>query len=555
MRTKSAVAAHRRAGGFGAAAAEQEESEREALLARDNTMAGDSGAGSTTAEQQERRRRECAANASIAVFVVAFVVLVFVLVLNRDAIVIAPVPVDVQLTDGDENNSGSPPLSPATCAAAAQLSPHQACGDFGAVSTTHYLATKAAVDVLQAGGNAIDASVAAQLMLGVVQPESTGLGGGAMFLVYNNKSNEVLAYDGREEAPALVTDTAFCVDSPSCTSVWPYRPERCTGGLAVGVPGVLAVTDRVLREHGTVSMAQLAAPAITVAREGFPMTEHLHHHIGDNAERLALFPASRQLWLNSSGTGPRVNVGETFSNPDLAATYELLLSGDDGVASFYGGSFGQEIVAALSGEAGRNPWTNTTGVMQLEDLASYRAVRRRTYNTSFRGNTVFGHAPPTSGGLIVLMALNLLEAMDASAQSMGTLSPSSPEWVARLINAQNLAFADRNTWIADSDFVSVPGDGLLDKAYAASRVAELVSLVPESTMTAVPIAAGSPPGTTGQTRWRAGPLEEKIATTHFSVADQFGNVVSWTTTIEVNLGSGITVPGAFWGSERLLILP
>jgi gamma-glutamyltranspeptidase len=230
----------------------------------------------------DQRKKDFVANVAITASMVVFVIVVFAVLLQHQAALAA------------DDASAAAAQTDKTCPA---TSSSEACGAFGAVSTTHYLATQAAVGVLAAGGNAVDAAAAAQFMLGVVQPESTGLGGGAMFLVYMNGSNEIFAYDGREEAPADIAETAFCADPPACTVEVPYRPQRMTGGLAVGVPGVLAVTSRVVRELGTRSLFDLAAPAVATARGGFPMSAHLHYHLADNVERLALYVAG---WFHCS---------------------------------------------------------------------------------------------------------------------------------------------------------------------------------------------------------------------------------------------------------------
>eukprot|EP00899_Mesostigma_viride_P018001 jgi/Mesvir1/26201/Mv02385-RA.1 len=528
-----------------------------------------------------------------------------------------------------------------TCSHACQV-----CGLNGVVSSSHYLASEAGLRILKRGGNAVDAAAAVQFVLNVVQPQSAGIGGGSMILMSlprkrNGASTsdmlppEVIAIDGREEAPASLTPTTFCKDPPACTAAQPFSPDRVTGGLPVGVPGTLSATVKALAEHGTMTLQEVLEPAIRAARLGFPMYDHLHAKISQNKDRLALYPASAALFLNNNKTAPRVAVGETFVNEDLAQTLELI--GLQGEVAFYRGPVGKDLVAAVN--AAWNPWTGSSGGKMTEaDLASYAAVTRVPVCSTYRAPTINttspsassgspslpangnassspssaappptgGHArrllthlsgemdygrngwevcgfpPPSSGGLSLLQMLNLLEGFDEfrKPETLDPLmaglpgTPGGPKlpyqplpyaerrraalW--RMVDAQNVAFADRAKYIADADFSDVPLDGILSKQYAAERRAALMSppyakpplsggaepIGAEGVGRAVvvPVAPGVPPATTSRARQLVSAAPSKVeGTAHFSVIDGERNVVAWTSTIEMNMGSAVVVPG------------
>lgn len=309
----------------------------------------------------------------------------------------------------------------------------RACrGRRGAVTATNFEATQAGLQVLAAGGNAADAAVAVQLMLGVAQPESTGIGGGSFIMYYDAKSREAVAIDGREEAPArfhphIFCSNAMCGEDSSCMSC-PEGPldfnERYTGGLAVGVPGTLAAAGRLLSEFGTRSMAEVAAPAIERARNGITMTHHLYSAIRGSAERLQLWNASAALFLSPHDrTRPIVEVGERWFNRDLAAAYERIAN--HGVEDFYIGTIARDVINAAA--QARNPNSGRAGVMDFNDIAGYRAVRRVPTRVEFNVPSrreryeVVGMSMPSSGGTTLAMMLNMLE---TSAQ-LGEFVPLS----------------------------------------------------------------------------------------------------------------------------------
>lgn len=421
----------------------------------------------------------------------------------------------------------------------------------GAVSTTHYLATQEALRCLEEGGNAVDAAAVAQFVLNVVQPQSTGIGGGFFALIKMKSDAAPLFLDAREEAPEAFSEWAFCKDTAcarnrSCTSCpggpTEFYPDRSSGGHPVGVPGVIAGVAKALREHGTWTFAQTLAPAIRIAREGFPMYEILHRQITLNLERLSKFESSRTLFLKTateepgSPLVPIAAVGEIFRNPDLAATLELL--GEKGPEEFYTGGLAREIVDA----ARRNPYpaTGMAGLLTMADMARYRAVNRAAVRSTYRGYTVWGAPPPSSGGASLAQMLNLDEALGEPS------AMESHSWYIRLANVQNIAFSDRAQYLADPDWSDVPLAGLVSSAYAKARVQELLltdSSAPSEGPRALPlpVAPGNPPAS-ARTHGLA-PETPKGGTTHFSIVDKDRNIVSWTTTIEENLGAALVVPG------------
>jgi gamma-glutamyltranspeptidase/glutathione hydrolase len=416
-----------------------------------------------------------------------------------------------------------------------------------AVSTTHYLATEAAAKVLRGGGTAADAAAVAQFVLNVVQPQSTGIGGGCFILHYNASSGSVNAIDGREEAPAALEASAFCADPQCSRPVSPFFPNRCSGGLAVGVPGTVAAVDRMLKSFGSKSLRETVAPAVALARGGVPMSAHLHDKITTSIARLRWFNASAKLFLNHDLSKPVSEIGQLWFNPDLAATLERL--GSYGANDFYRGQLAADIVRSASSAI--NPTTGTSGVLSLEDMFQYVAVERRAVKFTYEGHTIYSMPPPSSGGLILGLSLNILEA----APSFGSAPRQSASTLATLINSNNIAWADRARYIADADFFNVPLEGLLDKAYAISRS----KLLPFQQALETPIPPGNPPGAAAGPSGlgdstqgtlcaycdlRCGLMPKlKSGTTHISITDQYGNVVSMTTTIEENLGSGVVVDG------------
>jgi gamma-glutamyltranspeptidase/glutathione hydrolase len=408
-----------------------------------------------------------------------------------------------------------------------------AVGTGGAAASVDTDATQAAISVLREGGNAIDAAVAAAAVLGVTEPYVAGIGGGGFMTIYLADQHRVVTIDGRETAPQAFPADAFI--DPATGAPVPFFPQRVTTGMAVGVPGTLATWATATRQFGTIPLARLLRPAITVAHRGFVVDQTFHDQTVQNLSRLQAFTSSRALFLTPAGQAPEV--GTVLRNPELAATYELIAR--DGPDAFYRGPIGAAVVATVR-QPPLAPDANlgfpvTPGVMTTDDVSNYNAVLRTPTHVSYRGYDVYGMAPPSSGGSTVGEALNILEGFDMS-------TPDRALALHRYLEASRLAYADRNRWVGDPGFVSVPLDGLLSKGFAAERRC----LIGATALTS-PVAFGDPfpPFDTscGMASTGTATPDEGPSTNHLTVADRFGNVVSYTTTIEQIAGSGIAVPG------------
>ena len=486
---------------------------------------------------------------------------------------------------------------PTTAQPAATCNHTYASGKQGMISTTHTLATKAGLDVLKAGGNAFDAAAAIQFALNVVQPQSTGIGGGCFIVGYHASSSSYFALDGREEAPINYDETAFCFNKTTCGQ-WPngntnycgcqsqgtyvFR-DRSTGGHPVGVPGVVRAMERLLLDYGsgTMSWSDVLQPAITLATDGFPMYAEMYNRLNLNSDRMLVWPASRRLFYSNNGRPIALN--ETFRNPDLASTLRQLAQ--NGPDWFYTGRLADEIVSAA--QSAINPNTSAQSPLLVDDMYRYRAVYREPIMNEYRGWTQVGMSGPSSGGLSMAMMLNILELF-----AMPEVRPQGAEWVARLIDAQDIVWADRALYMADPDWVDIPVNGLLNKDYARSR-ADAYMRATRSARILQPggtIPYGNPgfgsSASTSNVQIKSQPLtaaassslfvhdhhiepldiqqplqpqqptvdnpfahiyapappSDKKGTTHLVVVDKDGNVVSMTTTIEENFGSGVVVP-------------
>jgi len=383
--------------------------------------------------------------------------------------------------------------------------------------------------VLRSGGNAVDAAVAAAATLGVTEAYSAGIGGGGFMVVYLARQRRVMTIDGRETAPAGFREDSFI--DPATGQPIPFA-ERVTSGLGVGVPGTVATWQKALRQYGTRPLGKLLAPAIRVAERGFVVDQTFHDQTVANAARFAAFPATAELFLPGGAAPP---VGSVLRNPDLAGTYRLLAR--HGTFPFYRGRVAEAIASTVQ-DPPVDPASTLNvrpGLMTEADLAAYRALDRRPTRVRYRGHQVYGMGPPSSGGSTVGEALNILEGYDLGAESY-------TQALFHYLEATRLAFADRNRWVGDPDFVEVPLRGLLSQGFADERRC----LIGE-TANVSPVPPGDPfppfgPGCPAGGQAVAGPAE-RPATTHLSVADRWGNVVSYTLTIEQTGGSGIVVPG------------
>jgi gamma-glutamyltranspeptidase / glutathione hydrolase len=404
-----------------------------------------------------------------------------------------------------------------------------ATGTGGAIASVDLDASAAGLKVLRSGGNAVDAAVAAAATLGVTEAYSAGIGGGGFMVIYLARQRRVVTIDGRETAPAAFQEDSFI--DPATGQPIPFA-ERVTSGLGVGVPGTVATWQKALRQYGTRPLGKLLAPAIRTAERGFVVDQTFHDQTVVNAARFAAFPATAELFL-PGGAPPAV--GSVLRNPDLAGTYRLLAR--HGSAAFYRGRVAEAIADTVQ-DPPVDPASTLNvrpGLMTEADLAAYRALDRPPTRVRYRGHQVYGMGPPSSGGSTVGEALNILEGYDLGAESY-------TQALFHYLEATRLAFADRNRWVGDPDFVDVPLRGLLSQGFADERRC----LIGE-TANVSPVPPGDPfppfgPGCPAGGQAVAGPAE-RPATSHLSVADRWGNVVSYTLTIEQTGGSGMVVPG------------
>ncbi|SLN25426.1 Gamma-glutamyltranspeptidase precursor [Oceanibacterium hippocampi] len=384
------------------------------------------------------------------------------------------------------------------------------------IAAANPLATEAGLEMLRAGGSAVDAAIAAQLVLTLVEPQSSGIGGGAFMLHFRQSDRAVAAYDGRETAPAAVAPTLFLQADGEPMKFY----EAVVGGRSVGAPGVLRMLELAHRAHGKLAWARLFEPAIALARDGFEISERLHYLLSID-RFLPLQPAAGAYFYEPDGTAKAV--GTLLRNPALADTLRQIAEG--GADAFYTGPIAADIVDAVR-NAASNP-----GALSVADLAGYVAKERSALCRPYRDWRVCGMPPPTSGGVAVLQILGLLERFPLS-----TMAPLSPEAAHLFARASHLAFADRGAYLGDPDFVSVPVAGLLDRGYLAAR-ADLID--PERA--GEPAAAGDPPGRAGQVV--PGHDLALPSTSHLAVVDGDGNAVSMTTSVENVFGSRHMVRG------------
>lgn len=391
----------------------------------------------------------------------------------------------------------------------------------GLVSAADPRAADAGAQMLRLGGSAVDAAIATMLALNVVEPQSSGIGGGG-FLVLGDAAGKVETIDGREAAPAAAGPDWFFVDGKPMNI-----RDAVPGGRSVGVPGNLRLSALAHNAHGRLAWRTLFQPAIRLARDGFAVTPRLRDTLALFKDVAGMDPAARALYFDA--TGEPVPVGTVVKNPALANIMERIAA--RGADSFYGGENGATIAAKV-GTALRNPAPMTTA-----DIAAYRARQRPAVCGAYRGWRVCGMGPPSAGGIIVLQTLAQLERFDLKA-----LGPKSAVAWHLIGESERLAFADRDRYVADPDFVSVPVTGLLDPAYLAGRSALI------SDKTTLPVTRpGTPPGATA-TFAAAGPVDEH-GTTHFVAVDHWGNAASYTSTIESGFGSGLMVNGYYLNNE------
>jgi len=401
-----------------------------------------------------------------------------------------------------------------------------ATGTGGAVATISEKASASAIAILDRGGNAIDAAVAAAATLGVTDPFSCGIGGGGFMVIYLAKDKRVITIDHRETAPSSFSPTVFQENGKPIDF-----DTAVASGASVGVPGTVRGWHEALQRYGTMSFKQVLAPAIDVATKGFPVSETFHKLTAENEGKFQLFTSTSRLYLRN---GKAVPAGTTLKNPDMAKAYREIAA--RGYKAFYEGPMAQAIVGAVNRPPLARGAEVRPGTMTLADLANYEARIRQPVRSTYRGYDIYGMPLPSSGGIAVAEALNILEGYDLK-------SMPRPNVEHLYLEASRLAFADRNAYLADPEYVDAPVDGILSKQFAAQRR----SLIrPDKAAAVVP--AGDAFLYENDQSFPLRPRQNLIQqegthTTHLTVSDKEGNVVSYTFTIESWGGSGIVVPG------------
>jgi gamma-glutamyltranspeptidase/glutathione hydrolase len=401
-----------------------------------------------------------------------------------------------------------------------------AAGYGGAVASVDADASAAGIEVLKNGGNAVDAAVATAAALGVTEPYSSGIGGGGYFVYYDAKSRTVHTIDGRETAP-LTADSGLFLENGKPLAF----ADAVSSGLGVGTPGTPATWQTALDQWGSKRLGSVLKPAERIARDGFVVDDTFRSQTAANETRFRYFPDTAKLFLPN---GQLPVVGSTFKNPDLARTYAELAK--KGVGAIYRGDLGDDIVDTVNKPPvdPASGWNARPGELSEKDLAAYRAKLQAPTKTSYRGLGVYSIAPSSSGGTTVGEALNILENTDLS-------KASDVQYLHRYIEASRIAFADRGRWLGDPAFEDVPSKELLSQQYADSREC----LIKDDAVLTSPVAPGDPrnPAACATGGTAAPTTYEGENTTHLTAADKWGNVVSYTLTIEQTGGSGITVPG------------
>jgi gamma-glutamyltranspeptidase / glutathione hydrolase len=423
------------------------------------------------------------------------------------------------------------PAVPAAAQQAATPPPKQAVatGTGGAVVSDTAESTAAGLAVLRAGGTAADAAVAVASTLGVTDPYVAGLGGGGYFVYYDARTHQVTTIDGRETTPAAA-DVNLFID-PATGKPLAF-PTAVTSGLSVGVPGDLMTWQQALSRFGRFSLAADLRPAEQVADHGFVVNATLHEQTRENAFRFDQFSSTAALFLPN---GQLPEVGSVLRNPDLAATYRQI--GRQGVRALYGGSIGADIVHTVHNLplAPGATLVPRSGLMQLSDLAAYRAPFQAPTHVNYRGYDVYGMAPSSSGGTTVGESLNILSNFNLGQETR-------VQALQHYLEATRLAFADRNRYIGDARFVNVPEQQLLSPQFGQQRAC-LIN--PDHAGTS-PVAPGDPFAGSGNCTptqpTTAREPDEGTNTNHFVVSDKWGDVVSYTNTIEELGGSAIVVP-------------
>ncbi len=401
-------------------------------------------------------------------------------------------------------------------------------------------ATQAGCEVLSAGGTAADAAVAIQTVLGLVEPQSSGLGGGAFTLYYKASTKQVLSYDGRETAPAAATENYLRhISDTNQTNPLPTLSSSFSStkasGRSIGTPGVVKMLELIHQDHGQKPWDMLFEPAIQLATNGFGISGRMADAIAGAKNDLLRDPDATAYFLNADSS-PKA-LGTLIKNPDYAQTLSSIAKG--GANAFYTGPIAQSIVNKIkvTSSGGANPVAITPGLTELSDLANYKAIKREPVCTTYRNYWVCGMGPPSSGGIAVAQSLGILENFDLSAsQYLPTVVNSeggkpSVAAVHLISESQRLAYADRNKYVADTDFVPLPGNGvssMVAKDYLKTRAALISTTKSMGTAQAGVFSTATALGSSAA---------EGNGTTHMSIVDKHGNALVMTTTIESGMGS------------------
>jgi len=391
------------------------------------------------------------------------------------------------------------------------------------IASAHPLASKAGLDMLRIGGTAIDAAIAAEMVLSLVEPQSSGLGGGAFMVAYNAKTGSIDSYDGREKAPMSATPDQFLDRDGKPKKFY----DAVVGGTSVGVPGLLAMLEMAHKDNGKLPWAVLFQPAIELAEKGFPVSERLAGLIAKD-KYLKTQKQARDYFYDDQGQP--LKAGTLLKNPALAAVLKAVATKGAGI--FYKGKIASEIARTV------NTAPKNRGDMKVSDIQSYRAKKRPPVCLPYKVNLLCGMGPPSSGGITTLQIMGILQPF-----KLETLKPASLKAVHLIAEASRLAFADRNTYLADPDFVPVPEGGLLNQSYLKSR-ARMID----------PDRAAGPrqPGMPGVGAWlwpASDDVIKGLSTTHLSVIDGDGNAVSMTASIENVFGSRMMSQGFLLNNE------
>jgi gamma-glutamyltranspeptidase/glutathione hydrolase len=390
------------------------------------------------------------------------------------------------------------------------------------------LASKAGADMLAAGGSAADAAIAAQLVLTLVEPQSSGIGGGGFLSFYDRATDKVVVYDGRETAPAADKPDLFL--GPDGQPM-PFF-DAAIGGRPVGVPGTVRLLEAVHHDHGKLPWARLFEPAIKLAEDGFAVTPRLHWWLDSAKDFLINAPDLKARYYKADGSP--LAVGDILRSPELAKTLRAIA--DHGASAFYTGPLAEEIVAKVNKGEGVEGHPNS-GALSLDDLKNYQVIRREAICGPYRRYEICGAPPPAAGALGVIEILGMLQRFEPTQ-----LAPQSPRTYHLFAEASRRAFADRDAYVGDPAFVSVPAAGLIDPSYLTVRSG---TIDPGRATPGVP--AGEPAGK----RAALPPSEpfENAGTSDMSIVDAQGNAVSYTTTVNGPFGSHLMAGGFILNNE------